>query len=147
MYLEHAKDDGKDVRVGTRLWSWLASCPQIPVADQVRLHESIPKEAVVGPLPEWRGAVVLGLPLEAVGEIDRVGEVHGPRLDEGLEDQKEFILVWIADLSFAHGEDVGGDDLVDHVALKPTHGLSFGDDDDILVCRVSIKPVTNDQRR
>lgn len=38
------------------------------------------------------------------------------------------------DLSFAHREDVGGDNLVDHVALKTTDGLSFGDDDNILVC-------------
>lgn len=37
------------------------------------------------------------------------------------------------DLSFAHGEDVGGDNLVDHVALQTAHGLSFGDDDNILV--------------
>lgn len=71
--------------------------------------------------------------LEAVGEIYRVGEVHGARLDEGLEYQEELVLVWVVDLSLAHREDIGRDDLVDHVAPEPANRLGLGDDNDILV--------------
>lgn len=133
MYLEHAKDDGKDVRVGTWLRSWLAPCAQVPVADQIGLDKTIPKEAVISPLPEWRRGVVLRLALKAVCEVDRVGKIHGAGFDERFENLEKFILIRIVDLSFAHREDIGGDDLVDHMAPETTHGLSFGDDNDILV--------------
>lgn len=37
------------------------------------------------------------------------------------------------DQTLAHGENLGGSDLVDHVALEAAHGLSLCDEDDIFV--------------
>lgn len=142
MDLEHAKDDGQDVRVGAWLRSKLASCAGRSEIDQVGLYESVPEEAVIGPLPQGRGVVMLRLALEAIGEVDRVGEVHGAGSNEGLEDQEELVLVRVVDLSLAHGKKIGRDDLVDHVASEAAHRDGLGDDDDVLVCRHSVSVVS-----
>jgi hypothetical protein len=38
------------------------------------------------------------------------------------------------DLALAHGEDLGGNELVHHMALESADGLGLVDDDDIFVC-------------
>ena len=76
---------------------------------------------------------MLSLSLEAVRQVDGVGEVHGAGFDEALQEQQESVLVWIVDLALAHGEQLGRDDLVDHVALEAPDGLGLGDDNDIFI--------------
>lgn len=75
----------------------------------------------------------MGLTLDRVGEIDRVGKVHGALSKEGLEEVYKGVFVRIVDLSLAHRENLGRDNLVDHLSLEPAHGLGLVDDDDILV--------------
>ena len=144
MYLKHAKDHGKDVRVNTRLRARVAPCARGAEVDQVGLYESVPKEAVVCPMPQWHGVVMLRLSLKVVRNIDRVGEIHGTGLDERLEDQEETILIWVVDLSFTHGEDVGRDDLVDHMTPEAPNGLGLGNDNDILVYKTQCQKNTTE---
>lgn len=89
---------------------------------------------------------MLRLPLEAVREISRVREVHRTRLDEGLQQCQEAVFVWIADLSSLHGEELGRDDFVYHVALQSADRLRFGNSDDILVYIQSVSLVPSADR-
>ncbi|KAL2256407.1 hypothetical protein VTK26DRAFT_1725 [Humicola hyalothermophila] len=70
--LEHAKDDGEDIRINVRLGRWLPAAALCPEVDQVGLDESVPEEAVVGALPQRAVCILLCLALEAVCEVDRI---------------------------------------------------------------------------
>lgn len=76
---------------------------------------------------------MLRLPLEAIREVDGVREVHRAGGDVGLEQRQEPVLVRVADLALAQGEELGGYDLVNHVALEPADWLGLVDQDDVLV--------------
>lgn len=76
----------------------------------------------------------MGLTLDTVGQVGRVGKVQRCLSQEGLEEVDEGVFVRIVDLSLAHGENLGRNDLVDHLPLEPANGVGFADDDDILVC-------------
>jgi len=133
MDLEHAEDHGEDIRVDTGLRGGETAGTLVAEVDQVGLEEAVPEEAVVGALPEGHSSVLLGLPLEAVGEVERVREVHGPVPDESAQQGQETVLVGVADLSLAKGKKLCGDNLVDGVATELADGLRFRDEDDILV--------------
>lgn len=136
MNLEHAEDDGKNVGVDAGLGSRRAPPSLGSEVDEVGLEESVPEEAVVGTLPQGRGEVMLGLSLAGVCDVKRVGKVHGPGLDEALEQVQELVLIVVVNLSFAEGEELGRDNLVHHMAPEAADWLRFGDDDDVLICNV-----------
>jgi len=73
------------------------------------------------------------LPLEGVGDVESVGEVHWSGFDEGSEEMEVSVFVRVVEGSFAKREKFGSDDSVNHMAFKPSHRLGFCNDYDVLV--------------
>jgi hypothetical protein len=150
--LHCAIHDRQDIRVDAsllagRLLEAESSTCASPKVYQVCQDKPVPREPVVGALPQWHRKVGLGLPLEAAADVERIGKVHGSSLDDGLEHGEESVFILIVERAFAQGEDLGPDDLVDGVALELADGLRRGDDDDVLVCdtRLAIGRVDDGQ--
>ena len=79
------------------------------------------------------GKLCLGLSLKAVGDIYRVGEVHGTICNELLQESQEFVFIGIMQCSFSKRKELSCDDSVHHVPSQSAHGLSFCDDNDIFI--------------
>lgn len=126
--VQEAEEDRQDIRVDGR-----AGGAQV---DQVGLDIAIPEKAVVGALPQREREVHGGLALEAGGQIEGVGEVHGAGAQVGAEEGEIGVLIGIVELALTEGEELGRLDLVDGMSADTADELGLGDDDDVLVCSV-----------
>jgi len=108
--------------------------PAFPEVDERGADEAVPVEAVICSLPQGLVRVTLRLSLEAVGQVECIGEVHRSGFDLHFHVLQVLLLVWIRDLAFPQRHEFRGDDLVDLVALYPAHLLGLSNHYYIAVC-------------
>lgn len=97
------------------------------------MNKPVPEKAIVGSLPHRKAGVALRLTLEAVGQVQGVGEIHRPGSKQLLQHCQVRVFVMVVQWALAERKKFSTCDFVDHVAAQPSHRLSFGDDNNVLV--------------